>query len=381
MKKNTSIYDIRQENKNWIKHHITIILNQPIYELSEYEQVFLELFQYINKNNINILQERIYGNVSKSEEILKARKTAAEVEKIDQKNIMPVTFVQGDPCIGGFFAGIHITGVLCNDINKSFIKTIEYDNKLVGRIFENQLFKEIFLSGISDYKNASSLAEQASLMFYKAKRILKKENADIKNIIRTWLYFPRILDWYGEFNKVRNRCFKEFNLISKKDIYLPASTGIQGKRFDDEECFMDILCLVPKSEEIKISVMNNNRQNEAFEYGSAFSRGIKVTYNNKSHFYISGTASINTRGKTIYYDDPQGQITETLLNIASLLESENSGLKNIARSAAYCKNREVYEKAKQIVKSFHLEHIPFIYLFADVCREELLFEVGAIAVN
>ena len=203
----------------------------------------------------------------------------------------------------------------------------------------------------------------------------------IKNVIRTWIYFERILDWYGEFNKARNSCFQQFGLISKKGVYLPASTGIGGKRFEGEECFMDLLAIIPKTDEIKISVMNNRLQNEAYDYGSAFSRGIKVSCNDKSSFYISGTASIDTKGKTTYYNDCQGQITETLLNIAALLETEGASLKNIARCAAYCKNKEVYEKAKQIIKSFDLEDIPFIFLFADVCRDELLFEAGAIAVN
>ncbi|MBW1617008.1 MAG: hypothetical protein JRJ49_10890 [Deltaproteobacteria bacterium] len=377
MKKAASIYDIKQKSKDGIKHHITVVINNPIYQTSECEQVFFDLFDYISKHNIRILQERIYGLVSKSSEILGARKAAA---KKTNQNQIPATFLEGAPCIGGNFAGIHITGVSSID-NKASVTTIKDNKKLIGRVFENRLVKEIFLSGISDYQNASSLAEHTRLMFYKAKRILEKENADLKNIIRTWIYFPRILDWYGEFNKARNKCFKEFRLISEKKIYLPASTGIKGKRFKGEECFMDLLAIIPKSEEIKISVMDNRLQNEAFDYGSAFSRGIKVSCNNKSHFYISGTASIDNKGKTTYYNDPQGQITETLLNIASLLESEDAGLKNIARIAGYCKNKEVYEKAKQIIKSFDLESIPFIFLFADVCREELLFEAAVIAVN
>ncbi|MBW1649437.1 MAG: hypothetical protein JRJ44_01930 [Deltaproteobacteria bacterium] len=377
MEKAASIYDIKQENKNRTTHHITAAVNKPIYRVSECEQVFFNLFDYINRNNIHILQERIYGNASTICEIFEARKTAAN--KTNQNQI-PATFVEGAPCIGGAFAGIHITGVSFND-NKASIKTIKDNNKPIGRVFENRLVKEIFLSGISDYQQAESLEKQVSLMFYKARKILAKENANIRDIIRTWIYFPRILDWYGEFNKARNRRFKEFGLISEKGVYLPASTGIGGKRFKGEECFMDLLALIPKSDEIKISVMDNKLQNQAFDYGSAFSRGIKVSYNNKSSFYISGTASIDNKGKTTYYNDPQGQITETLLNIASLLESEGAGLKNIARAAAYCKNKEVYEKAKQIIKSFDLEDIPFIFLFADVCREELLFEAGAIAAN
>ena len=66
------------------------------------------------------------------------------------------------------------------DDNKASVRTIEDNNKPIGRIFENSFVKEIFLSGISDYQQASNLAEQVRLMFYKAKKLLEKENANYK---------------------------------------------------------------------------------------------------------------------------------------------------------------------------------------------------------
>jgi enamine deaminase RidA (YjgF/YER057c/UK114 family) len=372
----TIISDIRQKSDVWTKHYITISLNEAVYDTLKLEKVFSKLFEYIKNDNLLILQEKIYGLFSDRKKIISVRNNI----KIDEKSIAPITFIEGAPCIGGMLAGIHIIAISF-DPAKADVKAIEYNKKPVGKIFETKAFKEIFLSGISDYKKSDSPKEQASFMFYKVKKILEKEGCDIDKIIRTWIYFPRLLDWYDDFNEARTECFKKFGLISDDTSYLPASTGIQGKRFDKEECFMDVFAFIPKDNTQKISIMKNIRQNEAYEYGSSFSRGMKISDGKISQLHISGTASIDTAGKTIYEGDIQGQIIETLLNIASLLEKENSHLKNITIATVYCKNTEVYEKAKKMIKSFDLESIPFIFVFADVCREELLFEIDAIAIN
>ena len=389
-----------------IQHYITFCPNDAsgdaIDDSAKLEAAFCQLFSYLKDNNIHILQEKIYGLAREMEAVLAVRNNTAL--KIDSKNVISTSFIEGDPFISGCFAGVHIIGVSFDgacDSGKVNIKNAEYKNEATGRILETSLFKEIYLSGISDYKKTNIPAEQARLMFHKAIDILENEDFSAQNIVRTWIYFPRILDWYDEFNKARDLCFKEFGLIAndrkqetgdkkqgdeKSDIklYLPASTGIQGKRFEGEECFMDVFGFIPKTKDQKtgqkVFIMTNNRQNEAYEYGSSFSRGIKISGNHGSRFYISGTASINTKGETVYKDDCQGQIVQTLLSIASLLDTENAGLDNISIATAYCKNREVYEKAKNIIKSFNPD-IPLIYVLADVCRDDLLFEVDAIAIT
>ncbi len=377
-KMETNIQDIKQKSAGFKNHYITVMVRDPINDFFKVEKFFSDLFHYLKDNNISILQQKVYGAASEKEKILSIMNKMAE--KIDKKNIFSATFIEGASCIGGVFTGMHIIGVSSESFEID-IKNIEHDGKNVGRSFETPFFKEIFLSGISDYEKAYSLYEHASFMFYKAKEILEKEKCGMNNVIRTWIYFPRILDWYGEFNKARNKCFEEFCLISDDKIYMPASTGIQGKRLDAEECFMDVFAFIPKDEKEKISVMKNKRQKEAYEYGSSFARGIKISDSKISRLYISGTASIDTTGKTVYHNDIQGQITETLLNIAALLDTEDAKLKDIVLATAYCKNKEVYEKAESIIKYLDLDAIPFIYTFADVCRDDLLFEVEAIAVK
>ncbi len=124
--------------------------------------------------------------------------------------------------------------------------------------------------------------------------------------------------------------------------------------------------------------MRSSRQNEAMEYGSSFSRGMNVSVEGKKTLYISGTASINPGGETIYCNDHQGQIVETILNVAALLQTENAGQKDLVQATVFCKTKENYEQLLRIKRLLEIEHIPLLPVYADVCRDNLLVEIEAI---
>ena len=208
-----------------VQHYITFCPNDApddtIDNSSKLENPFRQLFSYLKDNNIHILQEKIYGLAAEMEAILSVRNNIAL--EMGSKDTIPPCFIEGAPFIEGCFSGVHIIGVSFDsncDYGRANIKNVEYKNETMGRILETPLFKEIYLSGISDYKKSNIPAEQAKLMFHKAVDILKNEHCSAENLIRTWIYFPHILDWYGEFNKARDLCFKEFGLISEKNLYL-----------------------------------------------------------------------------------------------------------------------------------------------------------------
>lgn len=46
---------------------------------------------------------------------------------------------------------------------------------------------------------------------------------ELPNLVRTWLYLDHILDWYDDFNRVRNTFFERNGVF---DGLVPASTGI-----------------------------------------------------------------------------------------------------------------------------------------------------------
>ena len=130
-----------------------------------------------------------------------------------------------------------------------------------------------------------------------------------------------------------------------------------------------------------IEPMRNTEQNEAYEYGSSFCRGMAVGHDGPPALYVSGTASINTRGQTVYHGDHQGQVAETLLDIHALLETCGAGFRDVCQATAYCKGEHDYDQFRRFLRFMDWTDMPVIPVYADVCRDELLFEMDAIGIG
>ncbi len=96
--------------------------------------------------------------------------------------------------------------------------------------------------------------------------------------------------------------------------------------------------------------------------------------------YVSGTASINSAGQTIYWEDAECQCIETLLSIAALLEDQGGSLESICSAVVFCKNQEVFDAYQRVACLLGIPHFPTVYVLADVCRSELLVEIEPVAI-
>ena len=70
---------------------------------------------------------------------------------------------------------------------------------------------------------------------------------------------------------------------------------------------------------VKRAITNLNALNEAYDYGSAFSRGMRIDLNGLTILLISGTASIDEHGSTVHVGDFRAQLRRTYDNITDLL--------------------------------------------------------------
>jgi 2-iminobutanoate/2-iminopropanoate deaminase len=66
--------------------------------------------------------------------------------------------------------------------------------------------------------------------------------------------------------------------------------------------------------------------NEAYDYPrpSSFSRGLRIDLGDYRLLLISGTASVDEAGATVYPEDFRAQCWRTYHNITTLLESEGA---------------------------------------------------------
>ena len=75
-------------------------------------------------------------------------------------------------------------------------------------------------------------------------------------------------------------------------------------------------------------------------------------------------------------NDIRGQIADTLTNVLSVLSDASCRGEDVVHAIAYCKTPEVERAFREISGTLPIPHLVAI---ADVCRDNLLFEVEATA--
>lgn len=135
----------------------------------------------------------------------------------------------------------------------------------------------------------------------------------------------------------------------------------------------------------KRAITNHQVLNEAYSYGSAFSRGLRIDLNGLSILLISGTASIDERGNTVHVGDLRAQTRRTFSNITGLLESEGATWRDVVRTTCYLRDIErdyqaFNEERSAFYREQRLSPLPASTgIQAILCRPDLLIEIEAIA--
>jgi len=86
--------------------------------------------------------------------------------------------------------------------------------------------------------------------------------------------------------------------------------------------------------------LSNPGQQDAFQYGSAFSRGALIRQPDISLIQVSGTAAIDAKGRSLYPGDVRAQIDCTFDKIAALIGQEGADLTDIAAACVFIKRPE-----------------------------------------
>jgi enamine deaminase RidA (YjgF/YER057c/UK114 family) len=127
--------------------------------------------------------------------------------------------------------------------------------------------------------------------------------------------------------------------------------------------------------------------NEASEYGSAFTRGLRVELpGGITQLLFSGTASVGPSGETLYPGDFRAQLWRTYHNLTRLLESEGANWHDMVRTTCYLRDIERdYADFNAVRNEFYraLGLNPFpasTAIQARICRSDLLVEIEAIAI-
>jgi len=147
----------------------------------------------------------------------------------------------------------------------------------------------------------------------------------------------------------------------------------------------ELLAEVATAPVVKRAMTNHKALNEAYDYGSAFSRGMRIDLNGLTILLISGTASIDDGGRTLHVGDFRAQLHRTYDNITKLLAAEGATWHDIVRTTCYLRDIErdyqaFNEERTAFFKKQGLDPLPASTgIQAILCRPDLLIEIEAIA--
>jgi enamine deaminase RidA (YjgF/YER057c/UK114 family) len=141
---------------------------------------------------------------------------------------------------------------------------------------------------------------------------------------------------------------------------------------------LDLVAVTPAADSKPvICQLSNPAQQDAFLYGASFSRGALIRPQDVNLIEVSGTAAIDEDGKSLYPGDIRSQIACTLDKIEVLIGQVGARLGDICAASVFVKRSEYASIFWEMAARRGIEEFPGICVVADMCRDELLFEIDA----
>ncbi len=285
----------------------------------------------------------------------------------------PLTWIQGDACRSG---QIYSSQIL--SISGVALTPLVLEGETVGYSYEDAYARFCQISSLKPADPTASRAEQTRSLFERMEAALAQAGIAFTDTVRTWLYLDKLLEWYGIFNEVRTRFFDERGVF---DGMVPASTGIGAANPWGTALLADLLAVKPKGATCRVEPVASPMQCPALDYKSSFSRAVELSFPTHRQLLVSGTASIDTDGNSIYQGDCALQIELTMQVVAHILKSRGMDWCDLSRGIAYFKDRADVALWDSWALRNNLPRFPVAISHADVCREELLFEIEVDAIQ
>jgi len=120
--------------------------------------------------------------------------------------------------------------------------------------------------------------------------------------------------------------------------------------------------------------------NKTIEYGVTFERGTLFNYGDRSHIYISGTASIDNRGEVLHVGDIVKQTERMWENVEALLSEGEMSYDDVMQIIVYLRDTADYDVVSRMFRK-KFPNTPYVITLAPVCRPTWLIEMECIAVQ
>ena len=232
----------------------------------------------------------------------------------------------------------------------------------------------------NNFNKASNSEYQTRLLLNDYIMQLTEQGCSLyNNCIRTWFFVQNVDVNYAGVVKARKEVFVTQNLTEK--THYIASTGIEGRHALPEVTVQMDTYAVNGIEESQIKYLyGSTHLNPTYEYGVTFERGTLVSYPDRKHIFISGTASIDNKGEILHPGNIRKQTERMLENVEVLMNEADSSLSDIAQAIVYLRDTADYSVVKKIFSDKGFE-FPYLIVHAPVCRPGWLIEMECIGMK
>ncbi len=285
----------------------------------------------------------------------------------------PLLWLQGDSCDGR-----HVAGTQALTMHGVDIRRLERNGRVIGSCWSDADADYCCLAGVMPDNLAAPRPAQARQVFEGIDRALEEAGMHFRDVVRTWLFLDRLLDWYGDFNAVRTAFFRERAVL---EHLIPASTGIGAANPEGAALAAGAIAIRPKHAGVTIRTVDSPLQCPAPDYRSSFSRAVEIGYPDRRHLMVSGTASIAPDGASIHRGDVPAQIDLTMRVVEAILASRGMDWNSAVRGIAYFQHMGDAPLLAEYCRTHGIGNLPVINAHATVCRDDLLFELELDAIK
>ena len=245
-------------------------------------------------------------------------------------------------------------------------------------VFAHNGYKHVWTGGMTSGETGSEAQTAAIFKAYDA--LLTEKGLDVAgNCLRTWLFVRDVDTHYGGVVKGRRDYFNGIGLTP--DTHFIASTGIAGFSAGPQQLVRMDAYAAGGLQEGQVRYLHAyDHLSPTALYGVTFERGTAVTYGDRRHVFISGTASIDKAGKVLHEDDPEKQAERMLENVDALLKEAGAGFEDIMYSIVYLRDAADYPLVRAVLRR-DCPALDPVYVLAPVCRPAWLVEMECMAVT
>lgn len=325
------------------------------------EMLVARLADELKRKGDSVLMVMAYGSVEMHDVVM------GSLARVLGGVNWPILWVEGASCFGGSLAGFQIFV-----LPEGKIERVSLAGRVVGSVFHDGDARHCLLAGLTPEDVSLTRAKQCEIFFESATIALAQAGFAYGDIARTWFYNDEILSWYDDFNRVRTAFYakQKFSCGS-----LPASTAVRGRNPRGAALAFGAWAVVEKTANAAVQEVASPLQCPAPAYGSSFSRATEIVSGGVKRLFVSGTASIEPGGRTVWQGDVVKQVALTMEVVEAILRPRGMGFEDVTRATAYFKHPQDVTVLQNWLAERGLNAMPVVPVHCDICRDDLLFEI------